>query len=164
MPIPRSTGNGVKCISNDTVAAQGRPINYGASVDWATARIDTLLGSAPVEDENWLEREFAGSKWQQAIASPKELAGIAQRITEGLDERGLGVGFLPGYAPGTGAHTHIVHINSISLRDIGAAMFRQENWQARVGGIGAGNVDVDGQRLTEAEPVMLTLRAHGVWL
>ena len=168
--------------------------------------------------------------WQADIATPKQLEKIRSMVEQGLDQGGLGVGILLGYAPGTGykeffemnklaashgvptftharylsmleprssfqgmneviaagagtgAHTHIVHLNSISLRDIpaigemistakkqglrvtteaypygagatgiGAAMFREEGWQERTGGITAANFDVDGKRLTEEE-------------
>ncbi len=211
-------------------AAEGRPINYGASVNWAYARIDALLGPAPSDKEDWLEDQFAGSAWQTMLTSEEQVDQVVARVQQGLDQGGLGIGFLLGYAPdagrkeyfrltqlaaandvptytharfmsmleprssfeamaeivsaaaGTGAHAHIVHLNSMSLRDIGvigemiskaqadgvrltteaypygagathigAAMFRQENWQQRIGGITAHNFDVNGERLSEAE-------------
>ncbi|GAB3282300.1 amidohydrolase family protein [Parahaliea aestuarii] len=212
------------------LAKEGRPINYGASVNWAFARVDALLGSGPEGDDDWLTEQFAGAEWQAKLTSDSQLDEIMTRVQQGLDQGGLGIGFLLGYAPdvgrkeyfhltdlaarnevptftharylsmlepdssfeamaeivaaaaGTGAHAHIVHLNSISLRDIGpigrmissardqgvrlsteaypygagsthigAAMFRQENWQEKIGGITAHNFDVNGARLEEAE-------------
>ena len=40
--------------------------------------------------------------WQRDLATADELAGIQSRVQQGLDEGGLGIGFLLGYAPGTG--------------------------------------------------------------
>jgi len=214
----------------DTNAREGRPINYGASVNWGNARIATMLNVKPVADLDWFMAAFGKKKWQANIATPKQLEKIRSMVEEGLDQGGLGVGILLGYAPGTGykeffemnklaasrgvptftharylsmleprssfqgmseviaagagtgAHTHIVHLNSISLRDIpaiaemistarkqglkvtteaypygagstgiGAAMFKEEGWQERAGGISAENFVVDGKRLTEEE-------------
>ncbi|WP_417317771.1 amidohydrolase family protein [Emcibacter sp.] len=214
----------------DMVAREGRPINYGASVNWAAARMAVFMDVTPEADQRWAEELFADRQWQDEIASPEQLEDISRIIQQGLNEGGIGVGFLSGYAPasghkeyyaitklaadnnlptftharylsmlepessfegmaeiisaaaGTGAHTHIVHLNSISLRDIdiigdmilgaqkqglrvtteaypygagatniGAAMFRGENWRERAGGLSAQNFDVNGKRLSEEE-------------
>lgn len=220
------------------LAAEGRPINYGASVNWANARIATFANLEPKDDLAWFEEAFARPDWQQEVATPEQLEKITAMVKEGLDEGGLGVGILIGYAPGTGhkeffainklaaergmptftharylsmlepkssfegmqeivaaaagtgAHTHIVHMNSISLRDtdiiadlisnaqkqglkvtteaypygagatgIGAAMFREDRWRERLGGVDASNFDVNGKRLTEEEFARLQAEA-----
>ena len=212
----------------DTNAREGRPINYGASVNWGNARIATMLDVEPVADIDWFIAAFGEKKWQESISTPEQLKKIKAMVSEGLDQGGLGIGILLGYAPGTGykeyfdmnklaasrgvptftharylsmieprssfqglneviaaasgtgAHAHIVHLNSISLRDIpyigemiktaqkqglkitteaypygagstgiGAAMFKEEGWQERTGGLTAASFDVDGKRLTE---------------
>ena len=145
---------------------EGRPINYGASVNWASARIAALLDVPPSSDSDWFERMMGKSGWQNTVASEQQLAEIVSLVEQGLDAGGLGVGFLTGYAPGsgkkeyyavsqlaakrdlptftharflsmlepessfegiqeiigvaasTGVHAHIVHLNSISLKDI----------------------------------------------
>lgn len=147
-------------------AAEGRPINYGASVNWLSARIATLLDLEPSGDADWFTQALNQDGWQNTLATPDQLAEIEARVTEGLLQGGLGVGFLTGYAPGsghkeyyrinklaakfnvptftharflsmaepqssfeaiqeiiavaagTGVHAHIVHLNSISLKDI----------------------------------------------
>lgn len=215
----------------ERVAGEGRPINYGASVNWANTRIDEFLGPVPEgAGDDWFAKRFDNPGWQGDVATAEQRERILQRISAGLDEGGLGVGFLLGYGPGsgrkeyvevtalaaerglptytharylsmlepdssyeameeivaaaaaTGAHAHIVHMNSISLRDIGpigeliagarangvnlsteaypygagatsigAAMFRADGWRDRIGGIDAGNFDVNGERLSEDE-------------
>ena len=148
--------------------AEGRPINYGASVNWANARISVFLGQSPVANLNWFLAAFKHPIWQRKIASPEQFEKIKGMVREGIEQGGLGIGMLLGYAPGTGhkeffemnrlaaeygvptftharflsmlepnssfqgmseivsasagtgAHTHISHLNSISLRDIPA--------------------------------------------
>ncbi|MFC3096143.1 D-glutamate deacylase [Alteromonas sediminis] len=150
----------------DAAAREGRPINYGASVNWGNARIATMLNVEPVADIDWFLAAFSQPDWQFKIANKQQLNKIEQLVAQGLDQGGLGIGILMGYAPGTGykeffamnklaasrgvptftharylsmleprssfqgineiiaaasgtgAHTHIVHLNSISLRDI----------------------------------------------
>jgi len=146
---------------------EGSPINYGASVNWANARIATFLNESPVADLQWFMDSFARPEWQKQVATPEQLKKIKAYVSEGLDQGGLGIGILIGYAPGTGhkeyyamaelaaergvptytharylsmlepnssfegmaeviaaaagtgAQTHISHLNSMSLRDIG---------------------------------------------
>jgi N-acyl-D-glutamate deacylase len=150
----------------EQAARQGRPINYGASVNWAYARIAAIVGDSPAGDPDFFRKAFADPRWQTQIADPEQLQKILEQVRVGLDEGGLGIGILLGYAPGssrreyyevtalaaergvptftharylsmlepqssfeamaeivaaaasTGAHAHIVHLNSMSLRDI----------------------------------------------
>lgn len=150
----------------DRLAREGRPINYGASVSWAAARISEKTGAEPVADFSFFQNSLKERSWQEELADEQELAGIISRVEEGLDQGGLGIGFLLGYAPATGrkeynfvnrvaaehgvptytharflstiepqssfegfeemiavsastgAHMHICHLNSLSLRDI----------------------------------------------
>ncbi len=150
----------------DRLEKEGRPINYGASVNWASARIATFFEAKPRSDLSWFLEAFRRTDWQKEVATPAQMKEIMAYVQEGLDQGGLGVGILIGYAPGTGykeffevnklaakngmptftharylsmlepkssfegmaevvaaaagtgAHTHIVHLNSMSLRDI----------------------------------------------
>ncbi|TNE66177.1 MAG: D-glutamate deacylase [Alphaproteobacteria bacterium] len=145
---------------------EGRPINYGAAVNWVGARIAVIMNEKPVDDVQWFFDNFKHTEWQTEVATPEQLKAIEAYVDEGINEGGLGVGMLIGYAPGTGhkeyyavtdlaakrgvptfthtrylsmlepkssfegmaevvysaagtgAHTHIVHMNSISLRDV----------------------------------------------
>ncbi|WP_417438473.1 amidohydrolase family protein [Idiomarina sp.] len=147
-------------------AKEGRPINYGASVNWLSTRIATLLNVEPSSEASWFSEMMNRKGWQNSIATREQLSEIERQVSEGLDAGGLGVGFLTGYAPGsghkeyyrvsklaaergaptftharylsmaepessfeaiqeiisvaasTGVHAHIVHLNSISLKDI----------------------------------------------
>jgi N-acyl-D-glutamate deacylase len=152
----------------DAVGEEGRPIHYGASVNWASARIAEKTGDEPTPDMHYVADHMDELSWQQELASTEQLAGITARVQRGLDEGGLGIGFLLGYAPGsgrkeyhalhelaaensvptftharylsavepnssfegfqemvavaasTGAHMHVCHLNSMSLRDSSA--------------------------------------------
>ncbi len=86
----------------DQLAKEGRPINYGASVNWANARIATFLNKSPSYGLDWFFAAFNEPVWQQKISTNEQLAKILAMVQQGLDEGGLGVGFLLGYAPGTG--------------------------------------------------------------
>ncbi len=224
----------------DTAAKEGRAINYGASVGWAHARISAFVGEEPRSDIYWFEQHMSEPEWQYELATPEQLDAIMGQVQKGLDEGGLGVGVLLGYAPSsgrkeyyalhelaaknevptftharflsntepdssfegyeemiavaasTGAHMHICHLNSISLRDIkiirpmienaqvngvnitveaypygagatsiGAAMFRGDNWQARMGDIKKSDFTVDGEPLSDAEFDRLQAEAPG---
>lgn len=147
-------------------AAEGRPIHYGASVSWVHARIAQKTGTEPTVGLTYMFSKLGDRNWQDELADEAEMSGILARVQEGLDEGGLGIGFLLGYSPGsgrkeyhavnqlaqknnvptftharylsavepkssyegyqemiavaasTGAHMHICHLNSMSLRDI----------------------------------------------
>src|ERR1700761_3222991 len=83
-------------------AAQGRVLNYGASVNWAFARIGAMTGS---NDESSLEafgRAMRDRRWVENVASDTEVTGILGRIESGLNDGGIGIGILNAYAPGAG--------------------------------------------------------------
>lgn len=86
----------------DDLGREGRPINYGASVNWAAARISEHLGIEPDHELTWFLDKFSEPQWQREISTPQQLDSISHRVEEGLKQGGLGVGFLLGYAPGTG--------------------------------------------------------------
>jgi len=86
----------------EDLAKEGRPINYGASVNWGNARIATHMNVKPNHELDWFFSNFKNPAWQTAISTPDQLNTIADMVSEGLDQGGLGVGFLLGYAPGTG--------------------------------------------------------------
>ncbi len=72
----------------DAVASEGRPINYGFSVNWLAARTDMGLSrTAPASDEDAVR--------------------VVARVEQGLNEGGLGVGMLAGYAPDTGRQEYL---------------------------------------------------------
>jgi cytosine/adenosine deaminase-related metal-dependent hydrolase len=83
-------------------AAQGRVLNYGASANWAFARIGAMTGA---NDESSLEafgRAMRDRRWVENVANEAEVAGILDRLARGLDEGGIGIGILNAYAPGAG--------------------------------------------------------------
>lgn len=86
----------------DRASKEGRPIHYGASVNWAIARIAEKTGKEPTGGLNFFFSNMGVLSWQQQLANDEETARIVARVQQGLDEGGLGIGFLLGYAPGTG--------------------------------------------------------------
>lgn len=86
----------------EAAEAQGRPINYGASVDWLRARDAELTGDEPATYEDDIEPEPDAPDWRYTPASPAQTEAVLARVNEGLDQGGLGVGMLLGYVPGSG--------------------------------------------------------------
>jgi N-acyl-D-glutamate deacylase len=126
----------------------------------------TFLNKKPEHTVEWFFSNFKYPIWQNSISNETQLAEISRLVEGGMDEGGLGIGFLLGYAPGTGkkeymavsilaaernlptftharflsmlepkssfeaiseiisvaagtgVQAHIVHLNSMSLRDI----------------------------------------------
>ena len=87
----------------DNAAAEGRPIHYGVSVNWGHARIAEFTGDEPVADLDFFFGHFHDRTWQENIATDEQLEGISRRVQEGLDEGGLGIGFLLGLCARDGA-------------------------------------------------------------
>jgi len=86
----------------DKVAAEGRPINYGASVAWTYARIAEKEGIEPDGTLQWFQQAFSLNNWQNTLATPEELERILDRVESGLRDGGIGIGINAGYAPGYG--------------------------------------------------------------
>jgi len=83
-------------------AEQGRVLNYGASANWAFARIGAMTGSNEESSLEAFGRAMRDRRWVQNVASEAEVAGILDRLGQGLDEGGIGIGILNAYAPGAG--------------------------------------------------------------
>ncbi|MEZ9196402.1 amidohydrolase family protein, partial [Vibrio sp. 10N.247.311.18] len=115
----------------DITAAEGRPINYGASVAWTYARIQAKEPTMPAPDGTivWFQKAFSKNNWQNTLATPDELKQILGSVEQGLKEGGLGIGINAGYAPGYGhkeyydlaklakryevpTYTHVRYLNS----------------------------------------------------
>lgn len=86
----------------DLTAAEGRPINYGASVAWTYARIAEKEGIEPDGTLEWFQQAFSFSNWQNTLATSEELERILDRVEAGLRDGGIGIGVNAGYAPGYG--------------------------------------------------------------
>lgn len=83
-------------------AAQGRVLNYGASANWAFARIGAMTGSNEEASLEAFGRAMRDRRWVENVASDAEVAGILERLAQGLSEGGIGIGILNAYAPGAG--------------------------------------------------------------
>ena len=83
-------------------AAQGRVLNYGASTNWAFARIGAMTGSNEESSLEAFGRAMRDRRWVENVASEPEVSGILERLARGLDEGGIGIGILNAYAPGAG--------------------------------------------------------------
>ena len=83
-------------------ALQGRVLNYGASANWAFARIGAMTGSNEESSLDAFGRAMRDRRWVDNVASEAELGGIVDRLARGLREGGIGIGILNAYAPGAG--------------------------------------------------------------
>ena len=83
-------------------AAQGRVLNYGASANWAFARIGAMTGSNEESSLEAFGRAMRDRRWVENVASETEVSDILSRLARGLDEGGIGIGILNAYAPGAG--------------------------------------------------------------
>jgi cytosine/adenosine deaminase-related metal-dependent hydrolase len=80
--------------------AQGRPLNYGFSASWASARAQVLLGQQPDATIESSLAMLGVPDWQRS-SSPAELAAWLRLLESELADGALGVGVLIGYAPRT---------------------------------------------------------------
>ncbi len=211
----------------DRVGREGRPINYGFSASWLFARIAEKEGMEPTGAITFFQEAQRRTGWQHTLASADETSRIIARVEQGLQEGGLGIGVLAGYAPSygrkeafavaqlaarhgvptfthvrymsviepqssfeaieeivslaaaTGAQMHIVHLNSVSIRDIpriaellrgaqgrglnvtteaypygaGSTVVGAElfrgNWRERLGGATASDIELAGVPYTD---------------
>ena len=83
-------------------AEKGRVLNYGASTNWAFARIGAMTGSNSESSLEGFGNAMRDRRWIDNVASDKEVAGILERLDGGLKEGGIGIGILNAYAPGAG--------------------------------------------------------------
>jgi cytosine/adenosine deaminase-related metal-dependent hydrolase len=82
--------------------AQGRVLNYGASTNWAFARIGAMTGSNEESSLEAFGRAMRDRRWVDNVATEIEVTGILDRLRQGLNEGGIGIGILNAYAPGAG--------------------------------------------------------------
>ncbi len=83
-------------------AKQGRILNYGASTNWAFARIGSMTGSNEESSLEAFGRAMRDPRWVDNVATETEVTGILDRIGNGLNEGAIGIGILNAYAPGAG--------------------------------------------------------------
>jgi N-acyl-D-glutamate deacylase len=89
-------------LAYDSVAQEGRPINYGFAASWLFARIAEKEAMEPNASLTFFQDAQRRTGWQHTLASPEETERIMARIEQGLQEGALGIGILAGYAPGHG--------------------------------------------------------------
>ena len=77
-------------------------LNYGAAVNWAFARIGAMTGSNAEISLEAFGNAMRDRRWMENVASDTEVAGILDRLANGLNEGGIGIGILNAYAPGAG--------------------------------------------------------------
>ncbi len=83
-------------------ADKGRVLNYGAAANWAFARIGAMTGSNAESSLEAFGNAMRDRRWIENVASDAEVAGILERLADGLNEGGIGIGILNAYAPGAG--------------------------------------------------------------
>lgn len=83
-------------------AGEGRAIHYGGAVDWSRARDAVLSGDEPDAHGDDITHHDHGPDWRYTPASADQTRQVLERVSQGLEEGGLGVGVLLGYVPGSG--------------------------------------------------------------
>jgi hypothetical protein len=85
---------------------EGRPLNYGYSASWASARIEILTGHLGDRRATTMLARFADPAWQREATAAEEDRILG--LLEGeLAAGGLGIGVLLGYAAGTSAREYL---------------------------------------------------------
>jgi cytosine/adenosine deaminase-related metal-dependent hydrolase len=84
----------------EITAAEGRPLHYGFSASWASARGEVLAGVAAGGDFHQSMGLLGNPDWQRS-STPAELGRWLGLLEDELAEGALGVGVLLGYAPRT---------------------------------------------------------------
>lgn len=79
-------------------AAQGRPLNYGFSASWGSARAAVQSGITPTADMRESMAILARPDWQRS-SSPRELERWLDLLRGEIADGALGIGVLLGYAP-----------------------------------------------------------------
>jgi len=99
-------------------AEKGRVLNYGASANWAFARIGAMTGSNAESSLEAFGNAMRDRRWVDNVASEKEVAGILERIAGGLSEGAIGIGILNAYAPGAGVQELTAVCQLAAARDV----------------------------------------------
>jgi N-acyl-D-glutamate deacylase len=101
----------------DLQAQNGRILNYGAASSWGIARIAAIEGvPLPTEPRpEWAFDKFRLKKWINDVATPKQVDQIVRLTEQGLREGGVGIGIVPGYAPGSG-YKELLAIQTVAAK------------------------------------------------
>ena len=111
----------------DIQATTGRVLNYGAASSWAFARLATLeniaLSAEPRPE--WGFGAFDRKKWPNDVATPEQVDRIVRMAEKGLEEGGIGIGLVPGYAPGAG------YMELLAMQTLAAKYKAPTYWHVR---------------------------------
>lgn len=99
-------------------AEKGRVLNYGASANWAFARIGAMTGSNAESSLEAFGNAMRDRRWVENVASETEVAGILDRLAGGLSEGAIGIGILNAYAPGAGVQELTAVCQLAAARDV----------------------------------------------
>ena len=119
----------------------GRVLNYGASVNWAFARMGAMIGFNGESSLEAFGNAMRDRSWIDNVATESEVTGVLDRLVNGLNEGGIGIGILNAYAPGAGvqeltsvcqlaaAHgvptfTHVAYMSAIDPESAAEAYIR----------------------------------------
>lgn len=107
--------------------AEGRPINFGYSSNWLAARISAIEGLTLEPNGNVkngsasaLAAEKGLEDWRHPT-DPKTVGRILDRVADGVEEGGIGIGVLVGYAPDSG-RVEMLRLARLA-RDLGVPLF-----------------------------------------
>jgi N-acyl-D-glutamate deacylase len=100
-------------------ATKNLPIHYGAAASWTFARIAAFSGQEPVARPEYFQDAQSRTDWKERVATAEQLEEILERLREGLDQGGLGIGVNAGYAPGYGQKEYFALAELASDRGVG---------------------------------------------
>ncbi len=90
----------------DAAADEGRPIHYGASVNWSRARSAETAGKEPASYADQIEPKAGGPDWRYTPLKREQTSAVLGRVQKELNDGGLGIGMLLGYIPGSGRNEY----------------------------------------------------------
>jgi hypothetical protein len=90
----------------ESMAREGRPINYGFSVSWALARMKVLDGVAVDGRTSTYSDNFGKPKWRSLVSRPMSQK-VLDEVELGLKQGALGVGIMVGYAPNSNREEYL---------------------------------------------------------
>ena len=97
---------------------EGRPLNFGYSASWTSARMALLDGVTLEPDSHGGLGAFAEHQarpnWRRP-ANARQVGGIMALLEEAVDEGALGLGVLLGYAPDSG-RTEYIELSRLAER------------------------------------------------
>jgi len=109
---------------------EGRPINFGCSASWASARVAVMQNVKPKATWDFLEYALTLKDWTHRLATREQEDQIMAMVEEGLKEGGIGIGILGAYAPEYGKKENY-RLHQLAAR-YGVPTFTHVRWTGMI--------------------------------